>query len=105
MLAPLAQEVDAKQIGVRKLVLFRDQLETFNEPLTVVHSPFLVTAVSSPHPRYFSPANLARLLPNPSPALTALSTEQTLFCLTFGGTATVLHADATLNPSFSIQKD
>lgn len=87
---------------------FRDQLRvcypTFNEPLTVVYSPFLVTAVSSPHPRHFSPANLARLLPNPSLALTAFTDGANTLCLTFGGTAIVLHVGATLNPSFSIQK-
>jgi hypothetical protein len=81
MLGPLAQEADAKQIGGGKLVFqgpIRVCHPTFNEPLTVVHSPFLVIAVSSPHPRHFSRANLPRLLPNPSPALTAVSTEQTL---------------------------
>ena len=76
------------------------KLETFNEPLTVVHNPFLVTAVRSPHPRHFSPANLAHLLPNPNPALTALSTEQTLFVFTFGGTAIVFARGCDPQPIF-----
>src|SRR5271168_2043453 len=67
---------------------FRDQLEsatpTFNEPLTVVHSTFLVTTVISPHPRHFSPANLGGSSPEPQSSIDCLIDGASPLCLTFG---------------------